>query len=74
MSDVICHEAAIAQRKEVVAAPNFAKEDVVVEVSELRGKVAELLATCRLNYFLLSHNRCKCYHAKNDSGNYAVHL
>ena len=45
-----CHEAAVAQRKEIVAAPHFAEKNVIVEVSELRGKVTKLLATCRLRH------------------------
>ena len=49
-------EAAVAQAKEVVAAPHLAKENVIVEMSKLWGKLAQLRAACRLDYLFLCHN------------------
>ena len=46
-------------RQEVVPAPYFAEKDVVVEVGELGGEVAEGVAPGGLNYLLLCHNGCR---------------
>ena len=48
--------AAFRQAKEVVAAPHLAKENVIVEMSKLWGKLAQLRAACRLDYLFLCHN------------------
>ena len=49
-------DASVAQAKEVVAAPHLAKENVIVEMSKLWGKLAQLRAACRLDYLFLCHN------------------
>ena len=53
------YKTAVAQRKQIVAAPYFAEKDVVVEVGELGGEVAEGVAPGGLNYLLLCHNGCR---------------
>ena len=48
-------KAAVTKTEKVVAASNLAKQDVVVEMGKLRGKLSKLCAACRLYYFLLCH-------------------
>ena len=50
------NEAAVAKAKQVVAAPHFTKENVVVESGKLGSKFAQLCPPCRLGYLFLCHN------------------
>ena len=60
LGDVVCDgdERAVAEGKEVVPAPYFAEEDVIVEAGELRGEFAEGVVPRGPDYFLLCHG-CK---------------
>ena len=41
---------------------HLAEKDVIVEMSKLGGKLAQLRAACRLRYLFLCHNiKCHCY-------------
>ena len=57
-----CDKAAVAEREQVVAAPDLAEEYVVVEMGELRGELAKLLTPCCLYDFLLCHTWNYCCH------------
>ena len=49
-------KAAVAQRKQIVAAPYFAEKDVVVKMGEFRSELAEGVAPGCLDNLLLRHN------------------
>ena len=57
------HQAAVAERKQVVAAPHLSEKYIVVEMSELRSELAQSVAPCCLYDFLLCHN-VECQYAE----------
>lgn len=67
------HQAAVAEREQVIAAPDLAEKDVVIQMRELRRELAELIVPGCLYYFLLCHNVWNCKRRQNQRDDDFVH-